>query len=56
MNYCILIIGSADFYGLNHYTTRLLTSRDKNSPVLPGLSTGLDIYDVVEDVDKDWKR
>ena len=48
--------GSADFYGLNHYTTRLLTPRDENSPKLPGLSFGQEIFGVVEEIDKKWTR
>ena len=52
----ILLTGSADFYGLNHYTTRLLTPRDENSPKLPGLSFGQEIFGVVEEIDKKWMR
>ena len=48
--------GSADFYGLNHYTTRLLTPRYENSPKLPELSFGQEIFGVVGEIDKKWMR
>jgi len=47
-----LLSGSSDYFGVNHYTTRLVSHAEEPQP--PVSEAG--IMDAIEEIDPQWKR
>jgi len=50
--------GTSDFFGLNHYSSRLASRLAPTGPKenVPLLAQGMQLMDVQEDIDPTWKR